>query len=428
MEELPNCAATCFLSAISNSTCSLFDTACQCSDTALANAAGLCIQAACTIREALKTQNITSHQCGIEPRVDQSFLAPIITFIVIAGIAVLLRPLSRILTHAEFGWDDVCNLLAAITCGVFFGFTIHMTHLGLGLEIWSVIPDNITIIVRGGFVQYILYCVCRFLTRCSIILFYLRVFNSVNARRWLWGAFGFNAFLLFPFMIGLMLQCRPLQYFWTRWDGEHSGTCSHSSTYALTFGIIDVVEDFLIIILPCPFIIRLQLSWQKKWPVAIMFSVGLITLVISILRVLALHNLNYSDNPTLDNGPLVLWSNLELSIGLICACVPTLYPLFRYTVSKYRKVSGGQTTGSSGTKFSKSDVSAQRQTPFYKVGSAESQGELVSQRQGLTGDEAPSWSMNPEISVTSSISQVVEYRGGGGNVLERNDIEMVPIR
>ncbi|KAK4159260.1 putative CFEM domain-containing protein [Cladorrhinum sp. PSN259] len=413
MSGLPDCAATCFLSTISNSTCNLFDTTCQCSDTNLANAAGLCIQASCTIREALATQNITAHQCGIQPRVDRRFLPPIITFIVIAGVAVLSRPLSRVLTKAKFGWDDVCNLLAAVTCAIFFGFTIHMTHLGLGLEIWAVIPDNITVIVRGGFIQYILYCFCRFLTRCSIILFYLRVFNSTNARRWLWGAFGLNAFLLVPFMIGLMLQCRPLQYFWTRWDGEHTGTCSRDGAYTLAFGIIDIVEDFAIIILPCPFIIRLQLSWQKKWPVAFMFSVGLITLIISILRVLALHDFNYSDDPTLDNGPLVLWSNLELSVGLTCACMPTLYPLFRYVVAEYRKFkSTGQSTGSSGTNLSKSD-----NVQFYNASStaAGSAGEL--------GPNRSSWPLisNAEISVNSTLTPVVQQRPC------RNDIEMGPV-
>ena len=46
--------------------------------------------------------------------------------------------------------------------------------------------------------------------------------------------------------------------------------------------------------------------------------------VISILRLRSLVNFAASANPTWDQADVILWSNIEINIGIICACLPAL--------------------------------------------------------------------------------------------------------
>ncbi len=66
---------------------------------------------------------------------------------------------------------------------------------------------------------------------------------------------------------------------WLRWDGEHEGQCLDANiTYTLAFAInVDVVEDAdHNPPIPLTFYGFAQLSWKKKWPVSVMFAVGIV--------------------------------------------------------------------------------------------------------------------------------------------------------
>lgn len=60
------------------------------------------------------TLNITNAQCGIFTGHDRSWVAPMIFFIVLAGIIFILRLVSRIVCHTKLWWDDFFNLLATV--------------------------------------------------------------------------------------------------------------------------------------------------------------------------------------------------------------------------------------------------------------------------------------------------------------------------
>lgn len=61
------------------------------------------------------TLNITNAQCGIFSGHDQSWMPPMIFFIVLAGILFILRLVSRVVCHTKLWWDDFFNLLAAVS-------------------------------------------------------------------------------------------------------------------------------------------------------------------------------------------------------------------------------------------------------------------------------------------------------------------------
>lgn len=56
----------------------------------------------------------------------------------------------------------------------------------------------------------------------------------------------------------------------------------------------------------------------------LIFCLGGITCVVSLLRLQSLYAVSISHDISWDNPMAALWSNLEVNIGIICSCLPTL--------------------------------------------------------------------------------------------------------
>lgn len=71
--------------------------------------------------------------------------------------------------------------------------------------------------------------------------------------------------------------------------------------------------------------------------------------VVSIIRIPALVTLGRSNNPTWDNFEAGMWSTIEINVGIICICMPTLrlvlvrlFPTLGNSAGGYQQSSGGQ--------------------------------------------------------------------------------------
>lgn len=72
--------------------------------------------------------------------------------------------------------------------------------------------------------------------------------------------------------LSALLMCRPLPYSW----GEGHGTCGHQvSSYAAT-GILNIITDLAVLLLPVPHLVRLEMALYKKWTLICTFTVGLL--------------------------------------------------------------------------------------------------------------------------------------------------------
>lgn len=65
--------------------------------------------------------------------------------------------------------------------------------------------------------------------------------------------------------------CRPLQY---TWDKTIDGECTGEDPVYLIVGIVNLVIDACILVLPIPLVFRLQMNLTKRISVAGMFSFG----------------------------------------------------------------------------------------------------------------------------------------------------------
>ncbi|KAL5333213.1 hypothetical protein BJX70DRAFT_406476 [Aspergillus crustosus] len=332
MDGLPACAVTCLLQVGNSSSCDPADSQCLCSDTTLSTALQGCIYQACTIKDALTTKYLAELGCGVQPHASTDYYIVLSTiFLAIAFICVLLRWTSRVIvTH--LGFDDLAIGLAlciAIAIGA-IAYPTVVRDGGLGKDIWNVPFDDITRIVYLFAISTILYPPCIALIKISMLLLYLRLFPGYYIRiatittltlTTCWG-------LIYTFIT--IFQCKPRTYMWMKWDGEHEGTCLDQHAILYSHAITNIILDVVVIALPLPTLLRLSLSIMKKLGICLMFVIGLVVTVISILRLTTSLGFLTSPNPTREFIPVSIWSFLEIDLGIICACLPGIRALIKY--------------------------------------------------------------------------------------------------
>lgn len=84
------------------------------------------------------------------------------------------------------------------------------------------------------------------------------------------------------------------------------------------------MTDIAVAVLPLPVIKTLNLPKAQKLALTFVFCLGGITCVVSLMRLQSLYAVSVSEDISWDNPMAALWSNLEVNIGIICSCLPTL--------------------------------------------------------------------------------------------------------
>lgn len=122
----------------------------------------------------------------------------------------------------------------------------------------------------------LVYAASRLFLRHSIILFYLRIFTVGNPRPVIIGTMVVNTLLSVGVAASVAFQCMPISLFWNRWDmKELNGHCLPSTPVFWSGAIASMVMDVWVILLPLPYIARLQLSLKKRMGISFMLAIGL---------------------------------------------------------------------------------------------------------------------------------------------------------
>ncbi|KAK6380315.1 hypothetical protein LTS17_005504 [Exophiala oligosperma] len=339
------------MAGIAQSQCSPTDTACICTDKELTAAITECVAVKCTIREALTTQNVSYTTCGAPIR-DRSHLVS--GFGAGGGAVALIVYFVRIFAKytvpaATFGYDDLSITIAMALGVVFSVLSLILTKNGYGKDIWTIPFDHITEILKIYYIDEVVYIITVSMTKVAILCFYLRVFPEMYFRRLVLIAMAATIAYMIAFVLVSALQCQPVSLAWTHWDGEHEGHCNNVNAQGWAAAGTNIALDVAIIVMPLGLISRLNLHWKKKLQISIMLSVGVFVTIVSILRLDTLFSFAKSSNVSYDGVPFGYWSSIELHVGIICACMPALYSLFKHY---FPQVFGGGTVRGKSTKGS----------------------------------------------------------------------------
>ncbi|KAJ0119617.1 hypothetical protein J7T55_013820 [Diaporthe amygdali] len=351
----------CLFEAIPGSGCSEADTSCQCANTNLQDKTSMCLVANCTMQETLDMARLTAATCGFSNESQSTRIIIAVSFF-FGGTAVfvMLRTLSKLMTRTLYAEDHI--ITAAVTLAMApFVCVIYMAVLGFGSHLWSLKDGAKLQILRLFYISEIIYVVVLALIKVSIVTMYLRIF-------WAYRPFYLTCYVVLTFIILsssiitilTILSCRPVEYFWDR--DIAGGACLDITALAYANSGLAVVQDLIIVLLPIIMLWRLQMTRKKKFFIGIMFALGGIGLIATIVRLQTLKNFGTTLDPTWTYVPVVYWTSVELSAGIIASCLPAV----RILLERFFKFFALSAAGSEPSTF----IRLQRQRKSSRKGSA----------------------------------------------------------
>ncbi|KAK8190391.1 uncharacterized protein BKA78DRAFT_252685 [Phyllosticta capitalensis] len=387
-KAMPTCALACLEGALPTSNCATdLTSTCLCTDVQLNAALTVCVAANCTIPEGLTTKNVSLTACGAEVRdISSSFTAIGITGMVIAFLAFLLRMAASLgKTGRQVSWDDWTMLLLVILAIPPAVFAPILADNGMGRDIWTLTSEQITNVLHYYFFGEIFYVVALGVSKISVLFFYLRVFPAKDFRMIIYVVMGVCVVYCIVFGIVTAMQCTPISYAWTQWDGLHEGKCNDIHIQGYVAAAVNIVLDAIVMILPLKHLAGLNMGLKKKLMVMAMFSVGIFIVLTSIIRLASLVHFANSQNITWDYFEAGYWSLIEVYVSIICGCMPAhrflfakFWPKIKDTVNSSSGKSTGKSYGTSSTSRTATQISVKPnkgdETDFVPLVDVESRG------------------------------------------------------
>ncbi|KAA6413726.1 MAG: hypothetical protein FRX48_02087 [Lasallia pustulata] len=211
----------------------------------------------------------------------------------------------------------VCGIIAAV--GGHVGGHDDMTLLSQEI-VWA----------KAIYALQIVYICALPLIKFSILLFYNRLFPS---RRFRLVSYCIAAFVLcwwLVFFLTTVFQCTPISANWMVNPGDVY--CIDEYVMYDVYSSLNLVTDVVILAMPWPLVMKLQLATRKKVQLLGIFLLGsfiCVSGIIHLVYVIMLATAWSWKDETHYQAYIVIWFSLEPCTGIICACLPTLPALFK---------------------------------------------------------------------------------------------------
>ncbi|KAI0540514.1 fucose permease [Xylaria digitata] len=265
--------------------------------------------------------------------------------LVLATVFVVARLTCRTFIVRQVSWDDYFIVIAwFLAFGLSFAIDYGATK-GLGRHDADIHADDWDPLRRSEYVFTVLYNPALMAFKTSILVFYLRL--SKNTQKVLrlvsW------AVLIIVNLAGTVLtllnifQCHPVQAAFNLTDPP--GRCIPLLTEFICSAPVNIVTDLAILALPLPVLTSMRLPPRQKIILIITFALGIFVTVVDVVRIYYLQRaISDASSSTVSSKNIdasfgvspefawnaslaLLWSAVEVNVGIACACIPTLKPL-----------------------------------------------------------------------------------------------------
>jgi fucose permease len=188
----------------------------------------------------------------------------------------------------------------------------------------------------------VLYNPALVATKTSILLFYLTLSKTQKVFRWAtFITLGVVVAAGFALTFANIFQCDPV---WAEFvmDVPQDSHCSDIVSLYLSSAPINISTDLAILAIPLPILTKMRLPRKQKIILIITFSFGAFVAAIDVVRIAYLEDafqvrfdkqdatatrVSIKDDFSWYASLSFMWSAVEVHVGIICACVPSLKPL-----------------------------------------------------------------------------------------------------
>ncbi|XPT03226.1 hypothetical protein M3J09_012327 [Ascochyta lentis] len=265
----------------------------------------------------------------------------------VAVLFVLLRFFTRGFIVKKFGLDDLF-ILIAITLGLAQTATIILqVEHGRGLHSSELHKEDFDLMLMYKWINMLVYFVANWAVKMSILALYHRIGSGkrglplIVQSRAIWITAGAISAFTVAVILVQIFSCLPIS---AAWDVQQIPiVCIDGATFMHVQGAINVFTDLVLLLYPLPLLPLLKFNKRQRTALIVIFSIGLIPVIASTMR---LCEIVMSGN-AIQTGTgwqqansswtwawVPVWSQIEVDIGILTACLPCLSPLLRLVWSE----------------------------------------------------------------------------------------------
>ncbi|KAK3213942.1 hypothetical protein GRF29_28g1538354, partial [Pseudopithomyces chartarum] len=216
-------------------------------------------------------------------------------FTAAAVLCFIIRIVARRISQSRINLDDYLSLGATISLIGVYTSALLTAKYGIGKHVLIVAqdPENFVNIGKSTIVLGIFYTLSMTLGKLSVLAFLNRIFSPSNRAIQI-GVWIFSIYTIAWAIAQLLvyfLECRPLS---SNWGVPYQ--CVPPTWVWPTLGILNIVSDVGILVLPQLKIMRLHFSLPKKIGLCFVFMIGGLATGVSIARIPLFINANGADS------------------------------------------------------------------------------------------------------------------------------------
>lgn len=178
----------------------------------------------------------------------------------------------------------------------------------------------------------LLYVFSHLCIKNSFLVFYLRLTADTHYRRTCVALIAINTSIFIACVVPGAFGCQPITFFWNKLNP--SGKCINLNGLYLANAALNMAMDLCILGLPVPMIWNNRgLTMKRKIIASLLLLLGIFTCACSIIRIPNLNKALLDGNITWDAVDSHKWSNIEIHVATLTACIPTIKPLFQTLIT-----------------------------------------------------------------------------------------------
>ncbi|KAF8461630.1 hypothetical protein BDZ91DRAFT_699494 [Kalaharituber pfeilii] len=267
----------------------------------------------------------------------------------LAILVVILRIYVRIRIVKTLGADDYVMCLALLFAIGNMICNILQSRHGWGRHVATILPEDFIVYRHISFFRSQLFVLATNSVKVSIALLLMRLATLNKYKKFLWGTIVFMICFNFACLGTLIFNCSPIS---GAWDPvvRAKGYCYSMKTFrniGLFNTVVNVTTDIMYATIPIPLIWRLQFNLRTRITLVLILSLGYFACICGIVKGVKQANFLTIKDPTFWDD-INTWGFIEMNVGIIAACVPTLKPLFRAVLEFTRGVTSGSGPNSNG--------------------------------------------------------------------------------
>ncbi|RAK98470.1 uncharacterized protein BO80DRAFT_479659 [Aspergillus ibericus CBS 121593] len=264
--------------------------------------------------------------------------------IVFATGGLLVRLFVRMRYLTGINLDDLLCLTSWIFTFVLCFTCMLMTKYGFGRHIGVIDMSDRGMFLRLNFVTMLAYVIALGFIKTSFCVLYLSIFPGKKFRIGCWCVLAIIAAETISEILVVIFQCWPVHKAWDA-TGLVEGHCVNMTAfYYANFGI-KMASDLALFLMPMPKLVRLKMTVGKRVGLVMMFSLGLLVCVTSVIRVSYMNPFSVDHTWSLVNT--MNWSCVEVGVAVFIACIPSFKSLITARFPGLQRLLGFSTQGES---------------------------------------------------------------------------------